>query len=70
MLIQASNDYRTAPSRALADELERLPKQHVLRICPPVGQTADDGHNAVYLAIPAWEEDVFQFLDTYAKPRP
>jgi carboxymethylenebutenolidase len=70
MLIQASNDYSTAPSRALADELERLHKRHVLRIYPPVGQTADDGHNAVYLAIPAWEEDVFQFLDTYVKPRP
>jgi len=70
MLVQASNDYSTAPSRALADELERLHKPHVLKIYPSIGQTADDGHNAVYIAIPVWEEDVFQFLDKYVKPKP
>jgi dipeptidyl aminopeptidase/acylaminoacyl peptidase len=70
MLIQASNDYSTAPSRALADELERLHKPHVLKIYPSVGQTTDDGHNAVYIAIPIWEEDVFQLVDKYVKPKP
>jgi dipeptidyl aminopeptidase/acylaminoacyl peptidase len=70
MLVQAANDYSTAPSLALADELERLHKPHMLKIYPPVGQTADDGHNAVYTAIPIWEEDVFQFLDKYVKPKP
>jgi hypothetical protein len=68
--VQATNDYSTAPSRALADELERLHKPHVLKIYPSVGQTADDGHNTVYIAIPVWEEDVFQFLDKYVKPKP
>ena len=70
MLIQASNDYSTAPSRALADKLERLHKPHVLKIYPPVGRTADDGHNAVYVAISVWEKDVFQFLDKYVQPKP
>lgn len=70
MLIQASNDYSTAPSRDLARELERLHKRHVLRIYPPVGRTADQGHDAVYIAIPTWEEDVFDFLDKYVKPLP
>jgi carboxymethylenebutenolidase len=69
MLIQASNDYSTAPSRALADELERLHKAHVLKIYPPVGQTTDDGHNAVYIAISVWEKDVFQFLDKCVRPQ-
>jgi carboxymethylenebutenolidase len=68
MLVQASNDYSTAPSRGLADELQRLHKPHVLKIYPPVGQTADDGHNAVYIAIPVWERDVFNFLDEYTRP--
>jgi hypothetical protein len=45
MLIQAANDYSTAPSYALADELERRHKPHLLKIYPPVGKTADDGHN-------------------------
>ena len=67
MLIQAVNDYSTAPSQELADELERLHKPHLLKIYPPVGQTAEDGHNFLYLAIPQWEHDVFGFLDKYLK---
>jgi carboxymethylenebutenolidase len=67
MLIQAVNDYSTAPSQELADELERLHKPHLLKIYPAVGQTPDDGHNFLYLAIPQWEHDVFGFLDEYLK---
>lgn len=67
MLIQAANDYTTAPSQELADELRRLHKSYVLKIYPPVGRTADDGHNVLYLAIPEWERDVFGFLDEHVK---
>jgi dienelactone hydrolase len=70
MLIHAENDFSTAPGHALADELERLHKPHVLKIYPPVGQTHDDGHNMLYLAIPAWEDDVFKFLDEHVKHSP
>ena len=67
MLIQAANDYSTTPSYALADELERRHKPHLLKIYPPVGKTSDDGHNFLYLGIPQWEHDVFGFLDEYLK---
>lgn len=67
MLIQAANDYSTAPSYALADQLERLHKPHRLKIYPAVGQTSEDGHNFLYLAIPQWEHDAFGFLDKYVK---
>jgi hypothetical protein len=67
MLIQAENDYSTAPSQKLAGELRRLHKSYVLKIYPPVGQTAHDGHNLLYLAIPQWEYDVFGFLDEHVK---
>jgi carboxymethylenebutenolidase len=67
MLIQAVNDYSTAPSYALADELERLHKPHLLKIYPPIGQTSEDAHNFIYLAIPRWEHDVFGFLDEHLK---
>jgi dienelactone hydrolase len=67
MLIHAANDYDTAPGRALAAELERLHKPHLLKIYPPVGQTSDDGHNVLYLAIPQWEPDVFKFLDEHVR---
>jgi dienelactone hydrolase len=67
MLIQAANDYSTAPGYALADELERLHKPHLLKIYPPIGRTSDDGHSLLYLAIPQWEHDVFKFLDEHVK---
>ena len=67
MLIQAANDYSTAPSYALADELERRHKPHLLKIYPPVGKTSEDGHNFLYLGISQWEHDVFGFLDEHLK---
>jgi carboxymethylenebutenolidase len=67
MLIQAANDYSTAPSYALADEQERVQKPHLRKIYPSVGRTSEDGHNFLYLAIPQWEHDVFRFLDEYLK---
>jgi dienelactone hydrolase len=67
MLIQAANDYSTAPGYALANELKRLHKPYLLKIYPRVGQTSEDGHNSLYLAIPEWEHDVFKFLDEHVK---
>jgi carboxymethylenebutenolidase len=67
MLIQAANDYSTAPSYALAHELARLHKPHLLKIYPPLGNASEDGHNFLYLAISQWEHDVFGFLDEHVK---
>lgn len=67
MLIHAENDYSTVAGHALAEELERLHKPHYLKIYPKVGLSADDGHNMLYEDIPAWENDVFKFLDQYLK---
>jgi dienelactone hydrolase len=67
MLIHAENDYDTSPGKALAEELERLHKPCVLKIYPAVGLTQDNGHGMLYLDIPAWEDDVFRFLDQHVK---
>jgi carboxymethylenebutenolidase len=67
MLIHAANDYSVVPGQAMAAELVRLRKPHILKIYSPYGLSSDDGHNVVYLAIRLWENDVFQFLDTYVK---
>lgn len=67
MLIHAANDYYTTPGTALAAELGRLKKPYILKIYPPVGDSADEGHNFLYLGIPQWEPDVFKFLDDYVK---
>jgi len=63
MLLHAANDYSTAPGKAMADELAKSAKPHVLKIYPPVGRSSDDGHNFVYTAVDLWEDDVFKFLD-------
>jgi carboxymethylenebutenolidase len=67
MLTHAENDYSTAPGHALAEELVRLHKPHLLKIYPTVGLTSDDGHNMLYEDIPAWEDDVFKFLDQHVR---
>ena len=67
VLRSAENDFDTTAGNALAAELKRLHKPYALRIYPPVGLTSDDGHNNLYENIPAWESDVFEFLDQYVK---
>lgn len=67
MLIHAENDYGTFAGRALAGELGRRKKPHLLKIYPAVGLSSDDGHNFLYEDIPGWEDDVFSFLDQYVK---
>jgi dienelactone hydrolase len=63
MLVQAENDYSTAPSRALSEELKRMHKPHLLKIYPPLGESSDEGHNLVYLGISQWKKEVLAFLD-------
>ena len=67
MLIHAQNDYDTSPGQALGAELERLQKPHLVKIYPAVGLTLDEGHGMLYLNLPAWEDDVFKFLDQHVK---
>jgi len=69
MLTHAENDFSTTPGRALAAELETRHKPCVLKIYPKVGLTTDDGHGMLYQNIPAWENDVFVFLEQHMKDR-
>jgi len=67
MLIHAANDYDTTPGTALAAELDRLHKPYLLKIYPPFGKSASDGHNFLFSDVPRWETDVFKFLDDNIK---
>jgi len=60
--IHAANDYSVTPGQALDAQLRQLGKPHRLKIYPPVGHTADEGHDLVYLGVSTWERDVFAFL--------
>jgi dienelactone hydrolase len=66
--IHAANDYSVAPGKALAAEMTRLGKPHLVTIYPPVGRTADEGHDFVDLRVATWEPDVFAFLDSSMRP--
>jgi acetamidase/formamidase len=63
----ASNDYSLAPGKVLSSEMERLHKPHALKIYPPFGSTAAQGHNLVFGSVPTWEADVFAFLDAHLR---
>lgn len=59
----AANDYTVAPAKVLGAEMAKLGKPHRVEIYPPVGRTAEEGHDFVYVRPSEWERDVFAFLD-------
>jgi dienelactone hydrolase len=63
--IHAENDYSLSSGKALDRRLTELAKPHMLKIYPPVGRSADDGHDFLHLGITTWEPDVFAFLDQH-----
>jgi dienelactone hydrolase len=65
--LSAANDYSVAPGQALANEMARRGKPYQLRIYPPVGKTAQEGHGFAHLRVATWEPDVFAFLDKRLK---
>jgi carboxymethylenebutenolidase len=68
-LVQAQNDYSTAPTRALAGELERQGKAHAARVFPAFGLTADEGHLFFQNGAPIWGPFVRAFLDRWMQGR-
>lgn len=60
--VQAENDADTGPSRELSAEMTRLGKPNRMRIYPPFGKTAEDGHSFGYLGSHIWGTDVIAFL--------
>jgi len=64
-LVQAENDYSTAPTRELAAELLRHGKVHAARVFPAFGLTADEGHLFFQNGVPIWGPWVRAFLDRW-----
>ena len=62
--IHAANDYSLHPGQAMDERLAHLGKPHRLKIYPPIGLTADDGHAFPLIGVKIWESDVFGFLDS------
>jgi dienelactone hydrolase len=62
-LVQAENDYSTAPTRELAAELARLGRPHWARVFPPFGLTPDEGHVFARDGALIWGDEVRKFID-------
>jgi carboxymethylenebutenolidase len=63
MIIHAQNDYSTNPGYSLDSVLNQLHKKHILEIYPAFGNSANEGHNVIFLNSKIWEADVFKFLE-------
>ena len=66
-LIHAANDYSTGVGTAIDARLGELGKPHRVKIYPPIGRSAEDGHAFPFLGVRQWEPDVFAFLDGYMR---
>ena len=62
LIIHAQNDYSTRPGVYLDSVLTQLHKPHLLEIYPSFGNSAEEGHNLIFLNPKIWEHDVFRFL--------
>jgi dienelactone hydrolase len=65
--ISAANDYSVAATQEMSDEMGRLGKPHRMKVYPAFGPTSDEGHSFIYLAVPAWEANVFGFLSEHMR---
>jgi dienelactone hydrolase len=60
---QAENDHDLAPSRVLSAAMRDARKPFELKIYPPYGSSAEQGHALGYFGADVWAADVFRFLD-------
>jgi hypothetical protein len=70
LFIQASNDFDTSPSRILHAAMERAGRPAELRLYPPFGSSARDGHAFAYRGASIWAGDASAFLARACPPRP
>jgi carboxymethylenebutenolidase len=62
---QAKNDYDLSPSRTLSAAMKDAGKISEMKIYPPFGNSAQDGHTFGYFGSSVWADDVFRFLEKY-----
>ena len=64
---QAENDYDLSPSRVLSSAMKDVGKEFELKIYPPFGTSAQDGHTFGYFGSSVWADDVFRFLNKHCQ---
>jgi len=64
---QAENDYDLSPSRVLSAAMRAAGREFELKIYPPFGNSAEDGHTFGYFGSSVWVADVFRFLKKHCQ---
>jgi dipeptidyl aminopeptidase/acylaminoacyl peptidase len=62
---QPENDCNLAPSRTLSAAMKDAGKVFEIKIYPPFGKSAQEGHGFAYLGSSVWADDVFRFLEKH-----
>ncbi len=62
---QAENDYDLSPSRTLSLAMKDAGKEFKIKIYPPFGKSAQDGHTFGYFGSSVWGGDVIRFLNQH-----
>lgn len=70
LFLHARNDYSIGAGTELAAAMRRQGRPGRVTIYPPVGRTAEDGHDFIHLQVQGWEPEVFAFLDSLLTPEP
>lgn len=63
LFFQAENDFDTAPSTSLYAAMQSVGKPAEIRIYPPYGSSAAEGHSFAYRGEGVWGSYVLSFLD-------
>jgi len=64
---QAENDHDLSPSRVLSAAMKEAGKPFEVKIYPPFGSSAGEGHGFGYFGSAVWAGDVFTFLDAHCR---
>jgi dienelactone hydrolase len=67
LFFQAENDYDLSPSRTLSAAMKDAGKEFEIKIYPPFGKSAQDGHSFGYFGSSVWGFDMFRFLDKHCR---
>lgn len=68
LFIQAENDYDLTPSKALSQAARNTGKAVELKIYPPFGKSAQDGHSFGYRGTAIWQQDALRFMEQNCQP--
>ena len=67
---QAENDYDTSPSKVLSSHMKASGKTAVVKIYPPFGSSAKDGHSLPWAGVSIWFNDTLAFINKHCvKPK-